>query len=61
LSGLDGSQASRLSDLVDPINGFFDQVLVMDKDESLKNNRLALLAMVRELFGRVADFSKITE
>ena len=61
LSSLDCSQAGRLSDLVDPINGFFDQVLVMDKDEKLKNNRLALLDRVRELFGRVADFSRISD
>jgi len=61
LSGLNSTEAGRLGELVGPINGFFDQVLVMDKDEGLRNNRLALLEKARELFGRVADFSKITE
>jgi glycyl-tRNA synthetase beta chain len=41
------------------IDKFFDDVLVMDKDERVRTNRLCLLASVRALFGRVADLSKI--
>ncbi|NLP17558.1 MAG: glycine--tRNA ligase subunit beta [Firmicutes bacterium] len=41
------------------IDGFFDQVLVMVEEEELKNNRLALLRKLEELFLTVADFSKI--
>ncbi|MEW6409453.1 MAG: glycine--tRNA ligase subunit beta [Nitrospirota bacterium] len=41
------------------IDNFFDNVLVMDKDEGMKNNRLALLGMVSDIFKKVADFSKI--
>ena len=41
------------------IDSFFDSVLVMDKDESVRRNRLALLTRIRGLFSRVADFSKI--
>ncbi len=41
------------------IDKFFDEVLVMAKEEDLRTNRLRLLAYVRSLFGRVADLSKI--
>ncbi len=47
---------SRLKDFID---GFFDAVLVMDKDESLRRNRLALLTRIQSLFLKVADFKKI--
>jgi glycyl-tRNA synthetase beta chain len=42
-----------------PVDLFFDKVLVMEKDESLRRNRLALLAELREMFLRLADFSKV--
>ncbi|ETR74214.1 MAG: glycyl-tRNA synthetase beta chain [Candidatus Magnetoglobus multicellularis str. Araruama] len=41
------------------VDRFFDDVLVMSKDETLKNNRLKLLATISTLFERIADFSKI--
>jgi glycyl-tRNA synthetase beta chain len=41
------------------IDKFFDDVLVMTKDKTVRDNRLSLLAYVRSLFGRVADLSKI--
>jgi glycyl-tRNA synthetase beta chain len=41
------------------IDSFFDSVLVMDKEESVRRNRLALLTRTRSLFARVADFRKI--
>jgi len=41
------------------IDKFFNDVLVMAKEEDLRTNRLRLLAYVRSLFGRVADLSKI--
>ena len=47
---------SRLKDFID---GFFDSVLVMDKDEALRRNRLALLTRIQSLFLKVADFKKI--
>ena len=40
------------------IDSFFDSVLVMDKDDSVRRNRLALLTRTRALFARVADFGK---
>jgi glycyl-tRNA synthetase beta chain len=42
-----------------PIDAFFESVLVMDPDDSIRNNRLALLTQVRNLIARVADFRKI--
>jgi glycyl-tRNA synthetase beta chain len=41
------------------IDKFFDDVLVMAKEEDVRINRLRLLAYVRSLFGRLADLSKI--
>jgi glycyl-tRNA synthetase beta chain len=41
------------------IDAFFDSVLVMDKDEAVRRNRLALLTRISNLFGRVADFRKM--
>ncbi len=48
-----------LSQLAAPIDTFFDGVMVMDKDEKIKNNRLGLLKLVDNLICQVADFSKI--
>ncbi len=45
--------------LREPIDRFFDDVLVMCEDESLRTNRLRLLASVRTLFEELADFSRI--
>jgi len=41
------------------IDKFFDDVLVMTKDENVRANRLRLLGYVRSLFGKVTDLSKI--
>jgi glycyl-tRNA synthetase beta chain len=41
------------------IDKFFDDVMVMAKDERLRANRLRLLGYVRSLFGKVADLSKV--
>lgn len=45
--------------LADEINRFFDGVMVMDKDEAVKENRLALLSSITAMTRLVADFSKI--
>ncbi|HDZ84793.1 MAG TPA: hypothetical protein ENH45_06185, partial [Nitrospirae bacterium] len=44
-----------------PIDIFFEKVLVMDKDDGIKNNRLALLSYVRRIFNSLGNFSKIIE
>ncbi len=56
----DWEKATRsLAKLTDPIELFFEKVLVMHKDERLKLNRLALLKSLEKLYFRVADFRKI--
>ena len=47
----------KLSSLKTPVDEFFDQVLVMDKEQSIRNNRLALLDTIRQLFLGAADIS----
>lgn len=49
-----------LSALRAPVDKFFEDVLVNADDEAVRANRLALLAMIREATGTVADFSKIS-
>ena len=48
-----------MQELTAPINNFFDNVMVMDKDEQIKNNRLALLKNIDTLIKSTADFGKI--
>ncbi len=50
-----------LFDLEKPINTFFDDVMVMDKDPRIKENRLALLFSVKGIFDSLGDFSKIVD
>ena len=46
-----------LAPLKDPVDRFFDQVMVMVEDPKLRANRLALLAQLRSLMNRIADLS----
>ena len=48
---------ANLADLRVPVDNFFEHVMVMVDDEQLKNNRLALLKQLRDLFLEVADIS----
>ena len=47
----------QLAKLRQPVDQFFDDVMVMVDDEDLRNNRLALLQQLRNLFLEVADIS----
>ncbi|OYD14519.1 glycine--tRNA ligase subunit beta [candidate division WOR-3 bacterium JGI_Cruoil_03_44_89] len=42
--------------LVPHINKLFDKILIMARDQKIKNNRLALLSYVHSLFQEIADF-----
>ncbi|GLQ38571.1 glycine--tRNA ligase beta subunit [Rhizobium albus] len=56
----DYSAAMRaLAALREPIDSFFEHVLVNDEDASVRANRLALLARIRSATAQVADFSRI--
>ncbi|MDP3282447.1 MAG: glycine--tRNA ligase subunit beta, partial [Nitrosomonas sp.] len=48
-----------LAALKSPVDTFFDHVMVNVEDESLRNNRLALLAQLHQIMNRVADLSKL--
>ena len=48
-----------LKQLIQPTAEFFEKVLVMDKDEKIKNNRIALLNKLKEKFCVVCDFEKL--
>ncbi|UDL91745.1 glycine--tRNA ligase subunit beta [Mesorhizobium sp. PAMC28654] len=48
-----------LSVLREPVDSFFERVLVNDEDQAVRANRLALLTRIRTATGQVADFSKI--
>ncbi|MBR0076080.1 MAG: glycine--tRNA ligase subunit beta, partial [Synergistaceae bacterium] len=49
-----------LSELSPVISKFFDEVMVMDKDENIRNNRLALLSQCNKLFREVGDLSVLS-
>ena len=49
----------KLAKLREPVDGFFDHVMVMVEDTALRDNRLALLNSIRQLFLRVADLSRL--
>ncbi|MBM3384593.1 MAG: glycine--tRNA ligase subunit beta, partial [Betaproteobacteria bacterium] len=42
-----------------PVDIFFETVMVMDKDDKVRRNRLALLRELREAMNRVADLSRL--
>ena len=61
LAAEDFAAAMRaLAGLRAPVDAFFDKVLVNADDVAERDNRLKLLAEVRDAMGRVADFSQIS-
>jgi glycyl-tRNA synthetase beta chain len=48
-----------MAQLREPLDQFFDSVMVMDEDEAIRRNRLALLKQVSDLFMQVADVSHL--
>ena len=57
-----GDYNKYLSDLISinpVVTKFFDDVLVMDKDEKIKNNRLALLNCLKNKYIMLTDFAKL--
>ncbi len=54
-----GDALHAIASLRDPIDAFFEGVMVMDKDPRVRENRLALLSRVAALVAPTADFSRI--
>ncbi len=50
---------AAMVEMAAPIDAFFDAVMVMDKDEKIKNARLGLLKSIQQLLLQAADFSKL--
>ncbi len=50
----------RLAKLRQPVDRYFDQVMVMTDNDAQRNNRLAQLSQLRKLFLDVADISQIS-
>jgi len=48
-----------MTPLRQPLDDFFTGVMVMDKDNALRTNRLALMLSLVRVFSNVADFSKL--
>ncbi|MDI6801449.1 MAG: glycine--tRNA ligase subunit beta [Thermodesulfovibrionales bacterium] len=48
-----------LTTLTEPINKFFDTVLVMDKSEEIKQNRLSLIKNIQTLSQQIVNFSRL--
>ncbi len=55
-----GQALHEIASLRDTVDAFFDGVLVMAKNTKIRNNRLALLRHIADLFETIADFSKIS-
>lgn len=55
-----GSALTALASLREPVDRFFDEVMVMADDPSVRANRLRLLSWLRALFLRVADISQLS-
>lgn len=49
----------QLAGLRETVDTFFDKVMVMADDEALKNNRIALLSQLHNLFIEAADLSRL--
>lgn len=49
----------QLEEINPSVEKFFNDVLVMDKDENVKENRLALLTLLKKKYNHLADFSKL--
>ena len=52
-----GAKLEKLAVLQEPVDHFFDEVMVMAEDEKVRKNRLGLLLKLRQQFLEVADFS----
>ena len=51
---------TALAGLRKPVDAFFDEVMVNSSVPEERDNRLRLLIQVRDLMGRVADFSQVS-
>jgi glycyl-tRNA synthetase beta chain len=58
--GLFDQALVKIASLRDPVDAFFEGVMVMAEDINVRGNRLALLDKIAALFGKFADFSRLS-
>lgn len=51
------SWLSLVQELTPVINSFFEKVMVMDPNEDIRNNRLALLRVIRDYLAKIGDLA----
>ena len=58
--GLFEKALQEIATLREPVDAFFDGVMVLAEDQNVRRNRMALLEHIATLFGKFADFSKLS-
>ena len=58
--GLFENALQDIATLRSPVDAFFDGVMVLAEDQSVRRNRMALLEHIAMLFSKIADFSKLS-
>ena len=58
--GLFEKALQDIATLREPVDAFFDGVMVLAEDQNIRRNRMALLEHIATLFGKFADFSKLS-
>jgi len=58
--GLFEKALQDIATLRGPVDAFFDGVMVLAEDQNVRRNRMALLEHIATLFGKFADFSKLS-
>ena len=58
--GLFEKALQDIATLRSPVDAFFDGVMVMAENQNVRRNRMALLEHIAMLFGKFADFSKLS-
>lgn len=54
------SALGLIATLREPVDAFFNDVMVMSDDAAIRRNRLALLWSISAIFGRIGDFSQLS-
>ncbi len=54
-----GQALDRLASLKAPVDQFFDEVMVMDEDRTVRRSRLALIGRIKAAFDQIADLSRL--
>lgn len=54
-----GEALQAILQMKEPVDRFFNEVMVMAEDEAIKKNRLSLLTAIAHLFLEIGDFSKM--